>query len=720
MTFLLPPPPLLARREVRLFLTSAALLFTELLLIRWVPAEVIYVGFFSNFILMGSFLGIGVGILYGRATTSAGGRTDAGAWRLPVPPFAVLLLAVVALIGTAKLDVQLVSPTDIFFGLAETSTSSNGVVVLPLVVALVTIVTASLATPLGGLLVSMPPLRAYTFDILGSLAGIAAFTILSALQTPPPVWFGVLAVGLALLGLGKGLPRRALPAALAGLSAIAMLAVVGLSIAQLHGDIWSPYYRITVIRSPTWESINVNGIPHQSIALSAAPHAGLYYEQIYRWLPERTFNRVLVVGAGGGTDVQYVLEHGAKHVDAVEIDPAILQLGYATNPGRPYQDPRVTTYTEDGRAFLRTSTAKYDLIIFALPDSLTLVSSTSNIRLESFLFTTEAFASVQQHLAPGGVFTLYNFYREPWLVQRLAGMLHDVFPGPILVHPYPQLNMEAASLAAGPSLATAAHLPSVPAADIASATYLRQAPGPATDDWPFLYLLNPSIADYYLLALGLILAWALVLVWGSARVSGTSLRRFSPHFFALGVAFLLLETRSLVTYSLLFGTTWIVNSLVFFAILVSVLAAILVAARVRVRSARWLYVALFGALLLNYVLPPATLLLDPPWLRYGLASLLAFAPVFCANLVFTYSFRDTRTADMAFASNLLGAMVGGVREYASLITGYQALLVLVGGLYGLAYLFARRWRVLADRELATDAATRGSPPETRATLALGD
>ncbi|MGO9180499.1 MAG: hypothetical protein ACLQHS_14745, partial [Candidatus Limnocylindrales bacterium] len=153
---------------------------------------------------------------------------------------------------------------------------SDAIVVLPLVVALVTVVMASLATPLGGLLVSMPPLRAYTFDILGSLAGIAAFTILSALQTPPPIWFAVLAVGLALLGLGKGLPRRALPVAMAGLSAIAMVAVARLSIAQLHGDIWSPYYRISVIRSATWESINVNGIPHQSIALSTAPHAGLY------------------------------------------------------------------------------------------------------------------------------------------------------------------------------------------------------------------------------------------------------------------------------------------------------------------------------------------------------------------------------------------------------------------------------------------------------------
>ena len=47
----------------RLWLTSTTLLFVELLLIRWVPAEVRYIGFFSNFLLMASFLGIGLGIL---------------------------------------------------------------------------------------------------------------------------------------------------------------------------------------------------------------------------------------------------------------------------------------------------------------------------------------------------------------------------------------------------------------------------------------------------------------------------------------------------------------------------------------------------------------------------------------------------------------------------------------------------------------------------------
>jgi hypothetical protein len=101
------------------------------------------------------------------------------------------------------------------------------------------------------------------------------------------------------------------------------------------------------------------------------------------------------------------------------------------------------------------------------------------------------------------------------------------------------------------------------------------------------------------------------------------------------------------------------------------------------------------------VLPPASLLIEPLWLRYVLATALAFAPVFFANLVFSFSFRDTRTADMAFASNLLGAMVGGAIEYVALITGYQALVVIVGALYVAAYLLATRLRLLADVDLTS-------------------
>src|SRR5207245_9608067 len=130
----------------------------------------------------------------------------------------------------------------------------------------------------------------------------------------------------------------------------------------------------------------------------------------------------------------------------------------------------------------------------------------------------------------------------------------------------------------------------------------------AIDDWPFPYLRDRGIAPRYGLALGLMIAFAVGAVAVTMRRSGASLREFSPHFFALGVAFLLLETRSLVTFSLLFGTTWIVNSLVFFAILASVLGAIAINARFPIRDPRPLYAALFASIAFSFVLSPTALL----------------------------------------------------------------------------------------------------------------
>ena len=94
---------------------------------------------------------------------------------------------------------------------------------------------------------------------------------------------------------------------------------------------------------------------------------------------------------------------------------------------------------------------------------------------------------------------------------------------------------------------------------------------------------------------------ALIAVGLAAKATGTSFRRFSPHFVVLGIAFLLLETRSLVSFSLLFGTTWLVNALAFFGILASVLVAILINARFAIRRPNVLYAALFVAATLPYV-----------------------------------------------------------------------------------------------------------------------
>jgi hypothetical protein len=217
----------------------------------------------------------------------------------------------------------------------------------------------------------------------------------------------------------------------------------------------------------------------------------------------------------------------------------------------------------------------------------------------------------------------------------------------------------------------------------------------ATDDWPFLYVEQPSLPWIYVSSLLLAALFALLAVVVAAP--GRALRRFNWHFFWLGAAFMLLETRSLVTFSLLFGTTWLVNSLVFFAILSSVLLAIFVNARVRIRRIEWLYGLLFGMLVLNYLLPAERLLLGSPVLRYTIASIFAFAPIFLANVVFSSSFRDAEAADLAFASNLLGIMAGGMLEYTSLIFGYRFLLLPVI----LFYVAALVWQLRDVRRLGS-------------------
>ena len=131
------------------------------------------------------------------------------------------------------------------------------------------------------------------------------------------------------MGLGAGLQRSSLVTAgsLAGVLAMVFMTTP-------TNQSWSPYYRIEEYDAGGIGAISVNGIPHQGMW----PLDRLidpFYEQVYRWFPERTFDRVLIVGAGSGTDVAVALQHGASSVDAVEIDPRIQEIGVQHHPNRP-------------------------------------------------------------------------------------------------------------------------------------------------------------------------------------------------------------------------------------------------------------------------------------------------------------------------------------------------------------------------------------------------
>jgi hypothetical protein len=653
------------RQQHRLLLASGLMLFLELALIRWLGSNVVHLSYFTNFVLLGSFLGIGLGFLLARTEHTA----------LQWSP--VVLAGLVALVTFAPVRINRSSDQIIYF----TSTDPSGPpawLTLPLIFLAVAAVLLGPAEAVGRCFQGMPPLDAYRLDLMGSLAGIAAFTALSFLRAPSLVWGLIVAAAFVVL-----LWHRL--SVLVGV-AVTVLVVLLFFESTTVGVTWSPYYKVTTDQVPGPNGadqlrISVNGVPHQvmrsaALRLQEEPQYGIPYE---RFAGHR-LNRVLIVGAGSGSDVAIALAKGARHVDAVEIDPRILQIGQQRHPDHPYQDPRVRAYVNDGRAFLEQSHSTYDLILFALPDSLVLVSGASAIRLESYLFTKEAVVAARDHLAPGGGFAMYNYYREDRLIDRLAGTVADVFghdPCVDRVGSGGGQAVIAAGLTAGDQSCAQDQPP-----------LAAERTAPATDDRPFVYFFGSSLPALYLLSLGGILLLSLLCV---RVLSGPfrGMRAYSDLFF-MGAAFLLLETKNITSFALLFGTTWVVNAIVFAGVLLAVLLAVETTRRRRTPPLRTVYVAIAASLLVAYLVPNS-LLLDLPLIpRVPAAVILAFTPIYFANVAFAKRFATTDDSRAAFAVNILGAMVGGCLEYLALLTGYRNLLVLTALLYLAAFLLTPR------------------------------
>jgi Spermine/spermidine synthase domain len=656
--------------RIRLVVASFLMLFLELALIRWAGSQVVHLSYFSNFVLLGSFLGIGLGFL--RA-----GKPGRG-----MPLYSpVALLALVGFVSAYPVTVDRQDTSIIFF----TSLSTSGPpiwVTLPVIFAAVAAIMAGPGELVADCFHELERLDAYRFDLIGSLLGIVAFTACSFLGAPPLLWFGLVSALFVVL-LGRAAHSVSITLA------IALLAMFAYPFFTEDGSFWSPYYEVTTFAEPDGEGgeqfqVYVNGIPHQRLttAETRLKQEGFYAEPYARAAnpPED----VLIVGAGTGTDVSIALSQDVKHVDAVEIDPRLLQFGRENNPDRAYQDPRVTTHVNDGRAFLERTEKKYDLILFALPDSLTLVSGASALRLESYLFTQQAMESAKAHLASGGAFAMYNFYREPWLVDRLANTLDEAFGHPPCLLSYPKA-ISLAVLVVGRT----------PADQTCEKTWTptASAPAPSTDDHPFLYVRDGTglfgIPTTYVIAVGLIL---LVSCAAIAAVGGAAVRRMGAYrdLFLLGVAFLLLETKNVTGFALYFGTTWLVNALVFGGVLVAVLAAVELTRRFPTPPLRTMYVVLFGGLALAWSVPTSWVLGLPFELRLIVAVVLAFVPIMAANVIFAKRFATVTDPTIAFGANLLGAMVGGCLEYVALATGYRSLLILCALLYLAAYALSPR------------------------------
>jgi Spermine/spermidine synthase domain len=645
----------------KLAFASFLMLFVELALIRWTAANNVYVTNATNFVLLASFLGIGVGFLNARSSR------DFVRWA------PLLLLLLVAFVLAFPVILASLSGPHPYQGLLGKPALPRPVS-LAVVFVLSTLVMAGFGQAVARLFVTFRPLRAYRLHIAGSIAGIVVFSLLSFLDAPPVFWGVVAAAGLIVLLGGRSAKWWQLAAA------AVVVVLLGIESAAPH-QVWSPYYKLSAVVAGKDSALYVtaNNIPYQAArSLPVLRNEKKFYFYPYQHVAKSSLKNVLIVGAGTGNDVAVALSQGAQHVDAVEIDPVLLGIGKAKHPSHPYDSPRVTVHTDDGRAFVQDTKKKYNLILFALPDSLTAVAGQSSIRLESYLLTEQSVQAAAKRLAPGGTMAMYNYY-APFLLNRYASTMQAVFHQSPCAQVGPPLG--------GRRLAVLTDRPDGPVANCTSVWHGSQV-APATDDHPFPYLHGNTIPSSYLWMLGLILAASLLFV----RVGGGSLRRMGGYLdlFFMGAAFMLLETKNIVQFALLFGTTWFVNALVTGAILVAVYLAVETARLVKLPPPWVLYLALIASLVLTWLIPQQDLVSLPIVVRFVAGAALAFAPVYLANLIFAQRFSDVETTAIAFAANLLGAMVGGVLEYLALVTGYRFLLILVGALYALAFLVRLR------------------------------
>ncbi|MEO6005705.1 MAG: hypothetical protein ABIZ04_22645 [Opitutus sp.] len=675
------------RNSLLIGLVTFGILALELGLIRWTSSQVRVFAYFNNLVLIGSFLGIGLGVALGKRWP--------GLVHLAMP--ALLILALPLAFSESLGLVHMVFPDNsiVLFG-GEILQADWGIFARNMSIFLglfswLVLVFVGCGAPLGYLFSRLPTLKAYTADLTGSLIGVLAFSVASWLEAGPTVWLSLASLPFVWLS------RR-------WWSLAAALSVILLGAYSGQHAFFSPYNRI-ILNPPgvhLFEQLEVNRDFHQVLAnLSddrlAAPQplaADRYLLRRYREYYDLPFaiglqrGSALIVGGGTGNDVQAALRNGFQHVTSVDIDRRIIEMGRTHHPEHPYSDPRVTVAIDDARAaFAKQREIKYDVVCFGLLDSHAMVSAMSTLRLDNYVYTEEGIRAAWERVAPGGHLSValscyagpWFFERVYWTVARATGKRPRAFVNNDMIAATFLVDRNGAGW--DPAVMSK-HTEFVPIAPLQSTVT-------TSDDWPFLYF-RPNLFPWgYALMLSFILLLAAVTVRPVFGV-GTAGTRMDWPLFLMGAAFLLIETRGVTSLSLLFGSTWAVNSAIFAGILVMVLLGNLAVQRWRWSNPLPWFPVLFLAVALLWSFPISWLQTLPLGLGGVLGSLLTGLPVGLAGIIVPMLLARSRTPEISLGSNLLGAVLGGCLEYFSMFGGLRSVALLALVLYLVSYLLVRR------------------------------
>lgn len=641
--------------DVAILFSAALSLFMELGIIRWQSSVLPFFAFYKNFSLLACFMGLGLG--YALAARD----------RIPL----VIVLPLLAWQFSFMTIVRYVPDrtlTIIPFSEQLNMMATRGSGWLPIILlygllSIVFLITALTFMPVGQLcgrlMERRTKLRAYGLNLLGSLLGVLLMLVASFLWTPPLAWFALCFLAILVFTL------RTPSLMMVGLSfALACTIVLAWPVNPLWNRVYSPYQILEIGRDPETGLTLINA-------------AGHYYQRIYdfsdtkstRWSKIRGYydfpfkahpilTNVAVVGAGTG-NVAAALRAGAGHVEAIEIDPAILLTGILSHPEKPYSDDRVHAVVNDARSFLRTTDQTFDLVVYGLLDSHTLLSQGSSVRLDSFVYTVDGLREARSRLKSDGMLSLSFSVLSDALGHKIYLMLQQAFDGrpPVCV-----LAGYDGSIIFLESNDPTWVLPSKLLEDVGftDKTVFYADPSlhadVSTDDWPFFYMPQRVYPVSYLVMVFIVLVLSL-----SLAVNYFPERPKFSHlsFFFLGAGLMLIETKGITEMGLTFGNTWQVIGIVIAGILTMAFLGNCAVQWLDIKRSHIPYLFLFMALAVGSYVARLGGYASTPLGRLE-TSIVLTLPLLFSGIVFSTLLTSKGQISGMIAMNLLGAICGSL------------------------------------------------------------
>ncbi len=693
---------------LELFLLSAISLYVELLIIRWMCADIRAFTVFRTFPLISCFVGLGVGFAIGKDSYYR-------FFPLMTLCFAMIIKLVEYLgiwflafpsVGTyqANLLPFLLLPQKALF----IQFSIAFMLLIILYLAFPFAMCVSIGSRLGVLFSSFKPLSAYSLNVAGAIAGSVLFLGLSALRLAP--WqLSLIPIALVALDLilkeKKFNPNYIAPLILIPLAALLLPNPHGQPLLPLLesyrlGDsttIWSPYQRIdlTLFADATKKPPEPFGLQlsanrafsqfyfdtKEDTPLGRSQWMNLLRKDYHLPFGLNTPRDVLIVGAGTGLNVSAALKAKAEHIDAVEIDPVVLDIGRKYNPD--YSSSRVNLICDDARHFISQSKNKYDVINFSLLDSHTVAGLGSSVRIDNYVYTKENIAKALSLLKDDGIMQLWFGFATD-AIPELADRLYKTLT---IAAGYPPIVLQGSMTGSSVYILGSAvktgklKLPDgYKQINLTANNSVRQL----TDNWPYLYV-QPGVIDWPYLAV--LLEIILLSIFAAHRYLFAKNDLSSWHMFFMGAAFMLLELHAISFLSLLYGSTWVTAAIVINSILAMILVAnafVYQFAKQLTKAMPLVYLCLFLSILISYWLPTEALLIQSQsnqLLIYTLMTVITVLPMGIAAIVFATAFNGVPNVSQAIAFNLFGAVVGGLLEYLSNYWGIKSLDLVAAGFY---------------------------------------